>query len=52
MPTKLRECNVNLEELSNLQSEIAVLAIQDGCTNANPKVPIEEDIIEILNKIK
>ncbi|MCC0656564.1 iron-containing alcohol dehydrogenase [Clostridioides sp. ES-S-0123-01] len=52
MPTKLRECNVNLEELSNLQSEIAVLAIQDGCTSANPKVPIEEDIIEILNKIK
>ncbi|MCC0704042.1 iron-containing alcohol dehydrogenase [Clostridioides sp. ES-S-0049-02] len=52
MPTKLRECNINLEELSNLQSEIAVLAIQDGCTSANPKVPIEEDIIEILNKIK
>ncbi|UWD48487.1 iron-containing alcohol dehydrogenase [Clostridioides difficile] len=52
MPIKLRECNVNLEELSNLQSEIAVLAIQDGCTIANPKVPIEEDIIEILNKIK
>lgn len=52
MPTKLSECKVKSEELSNLQNEIAVLAIKDGCTKSNPKVPTEEDIIDILNKIK
>ncbi len=53
MPTTLRECKVNCDELKSLENEIiAQLALKDACTESNPRVPDENDIISILNKIK
>ncbi|MDU1968934.1 MAG: iron-containing alcohol dehydrogenase, partial [Clostridium perfringens] len=52
MPTTLRECKVDGYELKKLENEIAQLALKDACTESNPRVPDEKDIISILNKIK
>lgn len=52
MPTKLTECKVNASDITKEEREIATLAIKDACTATNPKVPTEDDIISILNKIK
>lgn len=52
MPTTLRECKVDSSELKKLENEIAQLALKDACTDSNPRVPNEKDIIFILNKIK
>ena len=52
MPTTLRECKVDCDELKSLENEIAQLALKDACTESNPRVPDEKDIISILNKIK
>ncbi len=52
MPTKLSECKVNINDITDLEKEIAALAIKDACTKTNPKQPTGEDIINILNKIK
>ena len=52
MPTKLTECKVNASDITKEEREIATLAIKDACTATNPKVPTEDDIINILNKIK
>ncbi|HGM3509096.1 TPA: 1-propanol dehydrogenase PduQ [Clostridioides difficile] len=52
MPTKLTQCKLNLEDVTNEEREIAKLAIKDTCTLTNPKVPTEDDIINILNNIK
>lgn len=52
MPTTLRECKVNCDEIKSLENEIAQLALKDACTESNPRVPDENDIISILNKIK
>lgn len=52
MATKLSECKVNSSDITNLEEEIAVLAIKDACTKTNPKYPTEKDIINILSKIK
>lgn len=51
MPKTLTECKVNKSDISNEEREIAILAIKDACTATNPKVPTEDDIISILNKI-
>lgn len=52
MVTNLSQCKVNISDLSSVENEIAILAINDGCTKTNPRVPTEKDIIDILNKIK
>ncbi|CEH34059.1 1-propanol dehydrogenase PduQ [Romboutsia lituseburensis] len=52
MVTNLSQCKVNIYDLSSVENEIAILAINDGCTKTNPRVPTEKDIIDILNKIK
>lgn len=52
MATSLSQCKVNISDLSSVENEIAILAINDGCTKTNPRVPTEKDIIDILNKIK
>lgn len=52
MPTKLTQCKLSLEDVTNEEREIAKLAIKDTCTLTNPKVPTEDDIINILNNIK
>lgn len=52
MPTKLSDCKVKVEDVTNEEKEIAKLSIKDACTKTNPKLPTEDDIISILNKIK
>ncbi|MDK2564058.1 1-propanol dehydrogenase PduQ [Romboutsia sedimentorum] len=52
MPTKLSECKININDITDLEKEIAALAIKDACTKTNPKQPTEKEIINILNKIK
>ncbi|KPI53707.1 alcohol dehydrogenase [Clostridioides difficile] len=52
MPTKLTQCKLSLKDVTNEEREIAKLAIKDTCTLTNPKVPTEDDIINILNNIK
>ena len=52
MPTKLTQCKLSLEDITNEEREIAKLAIKDTCTLTNPKVPTEDDIINILKNIK
>lgn len=52
MSTKLSQCNVSSYDIKKEEDEIATLAIKDSCTKTNPKIPTEQDIKEILNKIK
>lgn len=52
MPTTLRECKVDIDEVNRLEEEVAKLALKDACTETNPRIPDEKDIILILNKIK
>ena len=52
MPTTLRECKVDCDELKSLENEIAQLALKDACTDSKPRLPDEKYIISILNKIK
>ena len=52
MPTKLTQCKINVSDITNEEREIAELSIKDACTATNPRVPTEDDIINILNKIK
>lgn len=52
MPTTLRACNVEIKELSRMKINIADLALKDGCTKTNPKVPTNSDIISIIDDIK
>ena len=51
MSTKLSQCNVSSYDIKKEEDEIATLAIKDSCTKTNPKIPTEQDIKEILNKI-
>lgn len=52
MPTTLKECGVEVSKLSELKAEIAELALNDGCTKTNPKVPNRLDVEKILDKLK
>lgn len=52
MPTTLTECKVNLDEIEKLKDEMAEIALNDACTETNPKKPTINDIKEILSKIK
>ena len=51
MSTKLSQCNVSSSDIKKEEDEIAKLTIKDSCTKTNPKIPTEQDIKEILNKI-
>lgn len=52
MPITLRECNIDIKDLSRIEGEIADLALKDGCTRTNPKMPTNSDIISIIDSIK
>lgn len=51
MVTKLSDCSVSTNELHEYEDEIALSVINDTCTNTNPKVPTQKDIINILDKV-
>lgn len=51
MPMKLTDCKVNKVDVENLLPEIAQLALKDGCTKTNPRIPNDSEIIDILKQI-
>ncbi|WP_270659289.1 1-propanol dehydrogenase PduQ [Paraclostridium bifermentans] len=51
MPMKLTDCKVNKVDVENLLPEIAQLALKDGCTKTNPRIPKDSGIIDILKQI-
>ncbi|MCR8962673.1 iron-containing alcohol dehydrogenase [Brevibacillus halotolerans] len=51
MPTNLRDCGIEYKQLEEMRNAIAEGALKDGCTKTNPRVPTEEDVIGILNKM-
>ncbi|MBG9789366.1 1-propanol dehydrogenase PduQ [Brevibacillus laterosporus] len=51
MPTNLRDCGIEYKLLEEMRNAIAEGALKDGCTITNPRVPTEEDVIGILNKM-
>ncbi|WGX77120.1 1-propanol dehydrogenase PduQ [Paraclostridium bifermentans] len=51
MPMKLTDCRVNKVDVENLLQEIAQLALKDGCTKTNPRIPNDSGIIDILKQI-
>ncbi|EQK46730.1 iron-containing alcohol dehydrogenase family protein [[Clostridium] bifermentans ATCC 19299] len=51
MPMKLTDCKVNKVDVENLLPEIAQLALKDGCTKTNPRIPTDSGIIDILKQI-
>ncbi|MBN8046675.1 iron-containing alcohol dehydrogenase [Paraclostridium bifermentans] len=51
MPMKLTDCKVNKADVENLLPEIAQLALKDGCTKTNPRIPNDSGIIDILKQI-
>lgn len=52
LPTTLRECNVDLDELAKQRDDIAVKALEDACTKTNPRKPSKDDIIRIVERIR
>ncbi|PEX93252.1 1-propanol dehydrogenase PduQ [Bacillus cereus] len=51
MPLTLRECGIDSKKLEDVRDEIAIGALQDGCTATNPRIPTKDDVKEILNKL-
>ena len=43
-------CGISEEEWNSKIDEIAVLAYEDQCSPANPRVPLVNDMKEILRK--
>lgn len=48
--TSFEAMGINKEEWDNKAEEIAMLAYEDQCSPANPRVPLVKDMIEILHK--
>ncbi|MEH6848364.1 Alcohol dehydrogenase, class IV [Bacillus sp. 491mf] len=51
MPLTLKECGIDNKKLAEVRDEIAIGALQDGCTVTNPRIPTKDDVKEILNKM-
>lgn len=51
MPISLKEANVDLDELKKMRENLGELALKDGCTETNPRIPTKEDIIRIIERI-
>lgn len=51
MPIKLTDCKLSKDSIEKLLPEIAELALKDGCTKTNPRVPNDSEIIDILKQI-
>jgi acetaldehyde dehydrogenase / alcohol dehydrogenase len=48
--TSFEAMGINKEEWDSKAEEIAMLAYEDQCSPANPRVPLVKDMIEILHK--
>ena len=45
-----QDCGIDEEEWNANLKKIALLAFEDQCSPANPRVPLVEDMIEILKR--
>ena len=50
MPKSFKECGIDEKEYAHKIPEIAVRAFEDQCTTANPRLPLIEEIEELLIK--
>ena len=51
LPTHLSECRVTPEAFASGKAAVAQGALADACTITNPRVPTQQDVIEILDKV-
>lgn len=51
MPVNLKEAGVDLDKLKESREKLAEMALEDGCTKTNPRVPTKDDIIRIIERI-
>ncbi len=51
IPSTLKECGIDLNEVKLNMNEIAEKSLLDACTATNPKKPVKEDVIKIISKI-
>lgn len=50
MPTSLREYGVKADAFAQYKVEISEAALNDGCTPTNPRVPMAEELLKVLEK--
>ncbi|MCB2355854.1 1-propanol dehydrogenase PduQ [Clostridium estertheticum] len=51
IPTTLKEAGIKEEDFKREVNEMASIAIEDRCTQTNPRVPRLEEIITLFNKV-
>jgi 1-propanol dehydrogenase len=51
MPTNLRACGITKEQVMAAKEAICIAALNDGCTNTNPRKPTSKDIAMIVEKL-
>ncbi|MBU3153293.1 1-propanol dehydrogenase PduQ [Clostridium estertheticum] len=51
IPTSLKETGIKEEDFKREVNEMASIAIEDRCTQTNPRVPRLEEIITLFNKV-
>ena len=50
MPYSFKECGIEEKEYNDKLQSIASKAFEDQCTTANPRLPLVEELEEILKK--
>ena len=50
MPTSLRETEIKAEDFKKEVIEMAKIAIGDRCTQTNPRVPLQEEIVNLFER--
>ena len=48
MPKNFKECGIDEKKYMEKAGKLAVRAFEDQCTTANPRLPLIEEIEEIL----
>jgi len=51
MPTSLRETEIKAEDFKKEVVEMAKIAIEDRCTQTNPRVPLQEEIVTLFERV-
>ncbi len=51
MPASFTEYGVSKAQVLENKEQIAISALQDGCTQTNPIKPSQEDVVKILNSV-
>lgn len=51
LPKNIKEVGINEEEFKNEIKDMARIALEDGCTKTNPRVPTLEELEELFCKV-